>query len=167
MSNNIYMSVVTQDGEMLTEDACSKESIGGFYKEDHDEESLILGYKQLVDIPTDERSGEITGSVTHHYLKVKKFIDKASPLLINSFITNDDLEVELSFYRNSTESGTSEHFYTISLEEASIVEVKLVSPDITEYEEIIPYEEITFAYKKIEWNHEVASTTALHDVTGG
>ncbi|WCG83548.1 type VI secretion system tube protein TssD [Pectobacterium sp. A5351] len=49
-----------------------------------------------------------------------KAVDKSTPLLLTSISNNELLEVELRYYRTSA-SGMQENYMTITLRDASIV----------------------------------------------
>ena len=166
MATDIYMRIENADGEILTEDACSEESIGAFEKADHDEEAYVLSLEHNVTLPTDDRTGQVTGHPRHKYLRVKKFIDRSSPLLAGALVNPTDLEIEFEFYRQG--SNGSEHFYTITLEGAKIVDIRTDSPDIMDRENDnkVASEFITFSYSKIDWEHEICSTSAGDDAAG-
>jgi type VI secretion system secreted protein Hcp len=97
MATDIYVRIENKDGEVLTADACSPESIGAFQKVDHDDEAFVLAFEQNVTLPTDDRTGQVTGSPRHKYLKIKKFVDKCSPLLAGQLVNPSELEVNLIF----------------------------------------------------------------------
>lgn len=166
MSGDIYIKIATAD-EVLTEGACTRESVGGFYKEDHEEEAIVLSLEHLMNAPRDSRSGQVTGSIRHKYLKISKLIDKCSPLLVASLVSPEDLEVEIFFCRLG-ESGEMEPYYIITLEQARIISINSKSPDYLKAgdEKKLSQEEVIFAYNKIEWEHVQASTTAADDASG-
>lgn len=169
MPTEIYMSINDPDG-CLTEDACSKESIGSFFKSEHDEEALILGFRHRVSVPTNTLTGQVTGTRKHEYLRVTKLIDKSSPLLLQCVSAPSELEVELLFYRtpDETSGGEPVHYYTITLQRAKIVSIETVSPNImdTSFEEYMPYEEVTFTYGQIQADHVICGTNAIDDWSG-
>ena len=169
MSNEIYMTVNGPDA-CLTENACSKESVGSFYKTGHEEECFIFGFQHRVSLPTNTLTGQVTGTRKHEYLKVKKLIDKSSPLLLQCVTAPTELEVELHFYRtpDETSGGEPVHYYTIKLQRAKIISVHAVSPDMMDanHESAMAYEEVTFAYGQIQVDHIICGTNAIDDWSG-
>ncbi len=166
MATEIYVRIENVDGEVLTEDSCTRESIGAYEKVDHDEEAYVLSFDHEVTLPTDDRSGQVTGAPRHKYLTIKKFVDRCSPLLAGHLVNPSDLEVEFNFYRQG--EGGQEHFYTITLEGAKIVNVQTVSPNVLDpnNDREVLSEIVTFTYGKIDWEHEICSTSASDDSTG-
>ncbi|HAQ58433.1 type VI secretion system tube protein Hcp [Pseudomonadales bacterium] len=169
MPSEIYMSINDPDGN-LTEDCCGKESIGSFFKSDHDEESLILAYNHKVSVPTNTLTGQVTGTRKHEYLEVTKFIDKSSPLLVNAVTAPTDLEVVLRFFRTPDETSAGEpvEYYNITLNRAKIVSIETISPNILmpENDGYVPYELVRFTYGQIQCDHVVCGTTAIDDWSG-
>jgi type VI secretion system secreted protein Hcp len=169
MPTEIYMSINDPEG-CLTEEACSKESIGSFFKANHDEEALILAYSHRVSVPTNSLTGQVTGTRKHEYLQVTKFIDKSSPLLLNTVTSPSELEVVLRFFRTPDETSAGEpvEYYNITLKRAKIVSIETISPNIlvAENDGLMPYEEVTFTYGQIQADHVVCGTTAIDDWSG-
>jgi type VI secretion system secreted protein Hcp len=160
MPTEIYMSINDPEG-CLTEESCSKESIGSFFKADHDEE---------VSVPTNTLTGQVTGTRKHEYLEVSKFIDKSSPLLLNSVTAPSELEIILRFFRTPDETSAGEpvEYYNITLQRAKIVSIKTMSPNILDAENdgLMPYEIVRFTYGLIQADHIVCGTTATDDWSG-
>ena len=169
MPTEIYMTVNNPDG-CLTEEACSKESIGSFFKSEFEEQALVLSYAHRVSVPTNSLTGQVTGTRKHEYLKVTKLVDKSSPLLLNELTAPSELEVILEFYRtpDETSGGEKVHYYTVTLQRAKVVSLETLSPDILDSanDGYTPYEEVTFTYGAIEANHEVCGTNAIDDWSG-
>lgn len=169
MPTEIYMTINDPEG-CLTEEACSKESIGSFFKSDHDEECLILGYTHKVSVPTNTLTGQVTGTRKHEFLDVIKFIDKSSPLLLNSVTSPSELEVELRFFRTPDETSAGEpvEYYNIRLQRAKIVSIETDSPNILipEHDGLMPTETVRFTYGQIQADHVVCGTTAIDDWSG-
>ena len=169
MPTEIYMSINDPEG-CLTEESCSKETIGSFFKADHDEESLILAYDHKVSVPTNTLTGQVTGTRKHEYLEVSKFIDKSSPLLLNSVTAPSELEIILRFFRTPDETSAGEpvEYYNITLQRAKIVSIKTISPNILDVENdgLMPYEIVRFTYGLIQADHIVCGTTATDDWSG-
>lgn len=169
MPTEIYMSINDPDA-CLTEGACSKESIGSFFKSEHDEEALILAFEHKVSVPTNNLTGQVTGTRKHEYLRVTKFIDKSSPLLLNAVTAPTELAVEFQFFRtpDETSAGEQVHYYTIALKRAKIVSIETVSPNILDnsFDGYVPYEVVTFTYGQIQADHVVCGTNAIDDWSG-
>ena len=169
MPNEIYMTINDPEG-CLTEECCSKESIGSFFKSDHDEEAMVIAYSHRVSVPTNTLTGQVTVMRKHEYLEVTKFIDKSSPLLLNELSSPSELEVVLRFFRtpDETSAGEQVEYYNITLQRAKIVSVDTISPNILDdaSDAFVPYEVVRFTYGQIQADHVVCGTTAIDDWSG-
>ena len=93
---------------------------------------MVLAYDHVVSVPTNSLTGQVTGTRKHEYLEVTKFIDKSSPLLLNTVTAPSELEVVLSFFRTPDETSAGEpvEYYNITLQRAKVVNINTVSPNI-------------------------------------
>jgi type VI secretion system secreted protein Hcp len=130
-------------------------------------EKMILVYsvEHEVEIPRDTHSGMPTGQRIHHPLTILKHKDQASPLLFQACCTGEQItSLELDFYRIN-KTGTEEHYYTIKLEKAIIVNLSSHTP-VTFLEENKSYhdmEEVSFSYEKMVWTYEPDGIEAEDD----
>lgn len=130
-------------------------------------EKMILVYSMdhEVEIPRDTHTGLPSGQRIHKPLKILKHKDQASPLLFQACCSGEHIsEFELDFYRIS-DKGKEEHYFTIKLSNAIIVEMREYTP-VTFLEENKPYhdmEEVFFSYEKIVWTYEPDGVEAEDD----
>lgn len=120
---------------------------------------LVYGLDHKVYIPRDPQSGLPSGKRIHGPLTVEKEIDKASPLLYQALCTGEQLSnVTIKKYRIDP-TGAEEHYFTITLEDAIIVDMSPYMPlaFLTENEPYRHMEKVSFTYSKIKWKHEVDS----------
>ena len=68
--------------------------------------------------------------------------------------------IELKIYRTAY-TGKQEHFYTIALEDAIVVDINALNT-----EEGV-FENVNFVYRKITLRHETASTSSSDDIRTG
>ncbi|KOO18035.1 major exported protein, partial [Morganella morganii] len=81
-----------------------------------------------VTVPTDPQSGQPSGQRAHRPFKFTVALNKAVPLLYNALAAGEMLpKVQLKWYRTSVE-GKQEHFFTTSLEDATIVNIDCKMP---------------------------------------
>ena len=73
-------------------------------------------------------------------------------------------KAEIKAYRTS-QSGEQEHYFTITLENATITDIKTWMPNTKDLsaEKYTHHEDVSFSYKKINWTHEVAGTSGADD----
>jgi len=113
----------------------------------------LVGFNHLVDVPFDQKTGQLGGVPQHHYFAVTKAVDKSSVKLYQALLTGEKLsDVTIQFYRISGE-GAEERYYTILLTNASIVSIESSLPKNLEDAEVFiaPMEEVAFVYKNIAW----------------
>ncbi len=89
---------------------------------------VVYGVEHNIEIPRDPHTGLPTGQRIHKPLIITKHVDQASPKLNQACTSGEQLsEVTLQFYRIN-EKGQEEHYYTIKLENAIIVNMKCYKP---------------------------------------
>ena len=167
MSHDVFVRIENMEsGEVITKDACNRESLGSAEKPGHEDECWVTAMKHVVDIPINNQTGQVTGNVRHKGIEVAKLIDRCSPLLAEQLTSPQNLDVELHFFRPG-DDGDKEHYYTIHLEDAKIVKIETESPDILDQRNDVksPYEKVSIIYGKITWDHEICTTTGAHDAT--
>ena len=117
----------------------------------------LVGFNHLVDVPFDQKTGQLGGVPQHHYFAVTKAVDKSSVKLYQALLTGEKLsDVTIQFYRISA-VGAEECYYTILLTDASIVSIESSLPKNLEDAEVFiaPMEEVAFVYKNIAWTWEL------------
>jgi type VI secretion system secreted protein Hcp len=140
----------------------------GTIKGDHpaDESIVGLAFEHAIISPRDAASGLPTGKRQHKPLTVVKAIDKATPLLYQALVNNETLSsVELKFYRTPERGGAPEHYYTISLQNASISSLRNWKPNTRDLsaDRAGDLEEVSFTYQKITWTFVDGGITAEDD----
>ena len=165
MPTPAYMTVEGSTQGNITQGAFTEDSVGNIWQEDHQDEVLVQAFKHNVMIPRDPRSGQPTGQRVHQPLTVTKVFDKASPLLYNALCSGELLpKVAIKWYRTSP-TGTQEHYFTVELEDAIIVDIQSYMPNCQDPDNaaFTHLEDVSFSYRKINWTHEIASTTGSDD----
>jgi type VI secretion system secreted protein Hcp len=139
--------------------------VGNIYQEGHENEILVQAFNHTVTVPTDVQSGQPTGQRMHQPLTITKVFDKSSPLLYVALSTGERLtKCLLKFYRTST-SGTQEHYFTVQLEDAIITNIDAYMPNCQDPNSahFTHLEDVSFTYRQITWNHEIAGTSGSDD----
>lgn len=108
--------------------------------------------------PRDSESGLATGKRMHKPLVITKELDKATPLIYNSLVHNENLtEVELKFYKPQIRAtggmGQEVNHFNIKLTNATVASITMRMPNNKhpELKQFETYEEVAFTYEKIEW----------------
>jgi type VI secretion system secreted protein Hcp len=158
------MSVEGVTQGLITEGALSEESVGNMYQEGHDDTFMVQAFEHNIVIPRDSQSGQPSGTRLHMPLKVTKVFDKSSPLLYQALVTGESLELEIEWYRTSSE-GTHEHYFTHLIEGAIVVDIKAMMPNCQDplMAQFTHLEEVSFSYSTITWTHEIAGTEGNDD----
>lgn len=132
---------------------------------------MVIAVSHEIISPRDTASGLPTGKRMHKPFVITKEVDKASPLLYNALVTNENIVAwELQFWRPALgmagpAGGTEEQYYTVKLTNANItsIDLKMLNtrdPNLAKFAE---YEEIAFTYQKIEWTWVNGGITAMDD----
>lgn len=170
MPKAISMTLEGSKSGKISDGAGGGESIGNLARTgDRADACYVTAYTDQVVRPKDPQTGQPTGNRIHQGLKVSKLIDKTSPILRQA-ITPTDAEVftvELKFYRQPEGGGAEEHYYTITAEEAVIVDIVGITPNVNDknFSDYVDYEEVTFTYKNITYKHEVSTTESTDDAS--
>ncbi|VVP22269.1 Major exported protein [Pseudomonas fluorescens] len=166
MPTPAYMMLQGSKQGLITAGTFTEDSVGNIYQLGHEDEILVQAFDHQVIIPRDPQSGQPTGQRVHKPLMITKVFDKASPLIFNALTSGERLEkCRLSWYRSATKQSAQEHYYTIELEDAIIVDVRSRMPNCQDPEmaHFTHLEDVYFTYRKINWTHEICGTTGSDD----
>ena len=165
MPTPAYLTIKGTKQGLITEGTFTSDSVGNIYQEGHEDEILVQAFDHQVIIPRDPQSGQPTGQRIHKPLMITKVFDKSSPLIFTALTTGEMLtECELKWYRTSAE-GNQQHYFTIKLEDAIIVDVTSRMPNCQDpgQSHFTHLEDVYFTYRKIIWTHEVSGTSGSDD----
>ena len=126
----------------------------------------VIAVQHAIISPRDPASGLPTGKRVHQPLVIITHIDKATPLLYNSLVTNENLpSVELDYYKTGLD-GVDTLYFKIELTNAnisSLSQTNLNSQDDPNVNLFGEYEEIAFTYQKITWTWTEGGISASDD----
>jgi type VI secretion system secreted protein Hcp len=161
-ANPIFVSIEGSAQGLITEGAFTPDSVGNIYQDGHENESFVKSVSHNIKIARDSKAGLPVGQRSHQPLVIVKLVDKSSPLLYNAVTKGETLsKVEVKWYRTGY-NGKIENYFTTTLEDAVIVDIfSDIDGDGT------PIERVAFAYRKILWRHEKASTSGEDDWRAG
>ena len=165
MQNPMYVSIEAETRGLLTNGCNTEASIGVSAQTPYSDESTVKGYSHNITIPRDPLSGQPSGQRIHSPFVITKLLDKSSPLLMGALVDGEKLRrVTLRKYRTGSD-GKLELFYTITLEDAIVLDINPDAPHtFGELEkDVAPLEHVSFSYRKIIWNHVLAGTEAEDD----
>ncbi|MBD3241920.1 MAG: type VI secretion system tube protein Hcp [Chitinivibrionales bacterium] len=146
---NAYMRVQGQ-AQGVIEGECTRTGLENWIE--------VSSVTHLVEIPRDTHTGLPTGQRVHKPLVVRKRTGKSSPKLCQAVVTGEHCVVEIRLFRMS-EAGSEEHYYTVKLEDAIIVDYH---PQ-TLSDDTVLHEEVAFTYSKITWTYEPDGIQTVDD----
>lgn len=121
----------------------------------NDGKVLVIGFSHEVFAPRDASTGKPAGARQHEPIRITKFIDQSTPLLLKALCEDKPLSTfELRFYKDYG-TGQPVKYYTIHLINASIAGIRQEMLN-NEYPENVQHKErehIILCYDSIEWVH--------------
>ncbi|WP_297845505.1 Hcp family type VI secretion system effector [Pseudomonas sp.] len=165
MPTPAYLSITGTKQGLITKEAFTAKSVGNIYQEGHEDQILVQAFAHQIIIPRDPQSGQPTGQRVHKPLMITKIFDRSSPLIFSALTSGEMLtKCRLEWFRTSS-SGAQEHYYTIELEDALIVDVSSRMPNCQDPSQshFTHLEDVYFTYRKITWTHEVSGTSGSDD----
>lgn len=165
MATPAYMTITGIKQGLITAGAFTADSVGNIFQEGREDRIMVQGFEHRVTIPRDPQSGQPTGQRVHHPLIVTKVFDKATPLLQGALTSGERMEeVAIQWFRTSA-AGTQEHYFTTTLWDAIIVEIKdyMFNCQDPANSHFTHLEDVHFTYRKITWTHEVSGTSGSDD----
>lgn len=113
----------------------------------------VLAFEHELRIPTDDDTGELTGTRKHEPFVITKAFDAASPYLYKACSTGQTLQsLVLSWYKID-ETGTEVEYFRHSLEGVKITSVapKMENVKDSDKERYPHLEEVSIRYQRISW----------------
>jgi type VI secretion system secreted protein Hcp len=165
MPTPAYLTIEGSKQGPITAGTFTQDSVGNVYVEGHEDEILVQAFSHTVTVPTDPQSGQPTGQRVHGPFTVTKVFDKCSPLLYTALTSGEKMtKCLLKWYRTSAD-GQQEHYFTMELEDAIIVDIHASMPNCQDpsVAHFTHLEEVSFSYRKITWTHEVGGTSGEDD----
>lgn len=164
MSQPCYVSITGATQGNISQSAFTADSVGNIYQTGHEDQCFCQSLTVEVTIPRDPQSGQVTGQRVHAPGRLIKYVDKASPMLMQAIASGEVLQMEAQFFRTAT-SGKQEHYYTVKFTDAVLVHYKQHTPNALDpasgsYRDM---EELAFTYRQIDVTHEVAGTSGSDD----
>ena len=165
MPTPAYLVINGNRQGMITAGTFTPESVGNVYQEGHENQILVQAFSHQIIIPRDPQSGQPTGQRVHKPLMISKVFDKSSPLILTALTSGEVLDnCHIAWYRTSA-AGKQEHYFSIELEDAVIVDVQTRMPSCQDpaMAHFTHLEDVYFTYRKITWTHEVCGTSGSDD----
>ena len=138
---------------------------GSVTQKGREDRIMVIGFNHEVVSPRDAASGLPTGKRQHKPMVITKELDKATPLLYNMLVNNEQItEFKLDFWQPS-HTGAEKQHYTVALTNASIagIRAEMLNNKYPENMQHTEREHISFCYQKIEWTWNDGGITAGDD----
>lgn len=132
---------------------------------------MVLATTHSVVSPRDMATGLSTGKRQHKPITLTVEIDKATPLLYNVLVNNENLKTVKIMYwstgsvqagKAAAATGKEYQHYTITLTNANIASIDYRQPHTknAEMARLMEYTDVSFVYEKIEWSWTDGGITA-------
>lgn len=164
MALEAYLKIQGTSQGPISDNSSNSDSIGQVAKSESANHGLItvVGFISGIVLPRDLASGVVTGARNHQPVVFTKYFDRASPLLWQALAKNEVLtEVKCEFYRpHPTGQPAPQKFFAITWNDATLVEGKAYVPLVIDpaNRHFQCMEDWSFTYKKVKWEHLVATT---------
>jgi type VI secretion system secreted protein Hcp len=126
---------------------------GSVTQKGREDKIMVVEFDHDIVSPRDAASGLPTGKRQHKPVRIQCEIDKATPLLYNALVNNENItEWELQFWRPS-QTGAENQYYSIKLTNANLSQIHAHTannkiPELMRLPDMVTY---YFTYQKIEW----------------
>ncbi len=128
---------------------------GSSEKEGRADTSDVFEIEHSIHQPVEPTTGQASGVRVHSPMRVVKMIDKATPGFHKALCTGQNLaDVILTFYRIDPATRSEDKYYSITLKQARIVDIRPYMPMsfVPANESYRHMEQVSFVYEEIEWN---------------
>jgi type VI secretion system secreted protein Hcp len=127
--------------------------------------SLVFSYQSEITIPTDQHTGLATGNRWYKPFRITKEVDSASPQLFQACCTGEHLKSVLLTLVNINKTGTEQVYYTVTLTDATIVNIKQMKLETfrDQTAKVPDLEEIEYRFRQITVEHKIAAKSASDD----
>ncbi|MFA9460264.1 type VI secretion system tube protein TssD [Thiohalorhabdus methylotrophus] len=114
----------------------------------------VLAFEHVVEIPPRRGSGVPYGKPVHGQVRIKKWLDRATPRLYQALLEEEPLAEALFTWYHFNASGQEEVLYTVRLENGRITRMQPWMPETFDphSDHAWHMEAVSFAYEKIIWS---------------
>lgn len=123
----------------------------------------VVEYAHSVSQVIDNATGLPAGERQHRPIRITKPLDKASPLLMNALVNNENLTTVTFRHYRPSQTGAEQQYYTVELINARITNISQITGSEDELLQKPAQEIITLVYQKIIWTWEDGGITSEDD----
>jgi type VI secretion system secreted protein Hcp len=145
MALNAYLSLATKKQGLIK---------GSVTQKGREGKIMVIAAEHAVSSPRDAATGQTTGKRVHAPFVVTKEIDASSTCLYAALVANEVFSTwELQFWAISPTNGAEVMRYAVRLVNAAVCDIRFHMPNNKhpELARLSEYEDVAFAYQKIEW----------------
>lgn len=143
---------------------------GSSEQQGREDSSDVFEIEHHLVAPVRSSTGLPTGKRVHTPLRITKTVDKASPKLYQALSTGERLtQVELKWYRIDPLSGEEVVYFTTTLTDAYIVDIREYMPlsFVPANESYRHMEEVLFSYGGITWTFDTQGIVVEYATSSG
>ena len=143
---------------------------GSVTQKGREDKIMVIAVSHEIISPRDPASGLPTGKRMHKPFVITKELDKATPLLYNALVNNENVsDWELQFWtpqiKAQTGVGVEVQHYSVKLINANVASIHFQMPN-NKHPDLMKFnenEQIAFTYQKIIWTWNDGGITAEDD----
>jgi type VI secretion system secreted protein Hcp len=156
MALNAYLSIVAEKQGAI---------LGSVTQKGREGKILVYALFHEIVCPRDPASGHPTGKRAHKPFTITKEVDRASPLLYNVLVNNENIKTFRLDLWQPTQLGQEKQHYAVELTNANIsaIQLKMANNRHPKLMKLPEYEEISFTYQKICWTWTDGGISAEDD----
>ncbi|MEM7412543.1 MAG: type VI secretion system tube protein TssD [Myxococcota bacterium] len=156
MALEIFASIKAAGTDLVGD---ATETLGGVDVSNH---FRIYEFENEVSLGGEGASGRATNRRQYKPITVRMPVQASAPEIFKACAENQPIEAVFKWFRPNVDSGQTEHFYTITLEQGRVCLAKQYLPDTSDPQEqtLPPMMEVGFTFQTIRWAHEVSSKEA-------
>ena len=103
--------------------------------------------------PRDAATGQGGGRIAYEFVKFKKYVDKATPMLFKAMVKNEKVNGKFNFFQPSPDDGTDRVYYTVECTGGLIASIEQSVDNSTAAPGNVqlPREEVEMSFDKVVW----------------
>ncbi len=149
MANLIYLTLEGKQQGLISRGCGTLDSIGNRYQSGKEDAIFVTELSYTLSREQ---------NLSHQPIQFTKLIDKSSPLLLVAISNNEIINLQFDYFRTA-QNGGIEKYYSIKLNEASIINFTTQCPNNILRNDIDPEEHVTVRYRDITVSHIMAGTS--------
>lgn len=156
MALNSYLSITGKQQGLIK---------GSVTQKGREGKIMVIAAEHGVSSPRDAATGQSTGRRVHSPFVITKELDASSPCLYTALAASEGFSSwELQFWAPSP-TGAEVMRYVVRLTNATVSQIRFHMPNNKDPElaRLAEYEEVSFAYQKIEWTWVLGGLKASDD----